>query len=377
MAPLLQASKLPQPPPGYISTDFITFRHPHYEVPYNVLLVVPRTDPTEQGFGVHHGTALVACQIIGNNAFETGQLALDANGEQLVTLPHDDVLLGSAYYFIVDGPYNLENPYPVVPTFQDWTFPHNRLPASWPPASGPPMTSCGISAYTFPVESAHLVPQKQGRWYAGNGMSEYTDLPFANIDNLANRTPLRRDIQYLFDDRALAIVPKNSTYVSHIMSTRAENYWPEHHNVAVQGLHRHARAYLFARFAWTVLFSMKSFVCTGVDRYVIQVSDSKTGRGTVSEATWVKAADLVAKYSGGSTQEAGPASKRQKTQDGLEGDGTSDCSFAEDDINAVYSWNHDHGQKPWPSDSTAPAGPNDEDDGYKGKAVDRPNDGAM
>ena len=83
----------------------IRFLHPGYPT-NNMLLCLPRVDCTPTGtFGVHYRTALLACQIIAGNAFDTGRLTLDKAGQRPVDLPLDDVLTEAVYYLIVgDGP---------------------------------------------------------------------------------------------------------------------------------------------------------------------------------------------------------------------------------------------------------------------------------
>lgn len=97
----------------------ISFLHPGYNEPTNVLFRMPRADRVpsstsasasvyssgdELQFGVHHRTALAACQIVANNAFD-GFLALDAAGAQRVDglALLDSILIASEYYFIVPG----------------------------------------------------------------------------------------------------------------------------------------------------------------------------------------------------------------------------------------------------------------------------------
>ncbi|KAK3290675.1 uncharacterized protein B0H64DRAFT_378473 [Chaetomium fimeti] len=339
---MTEPSKHPQVYTEKILLEFIEFRHPHYDAPSNILIQFPRTEVVDHQRGVHYGTALVACQIIANNAFSTGSLALDPNGEELVVLDFDDVLTNSYYYFIVAGSYNRDNPYPIVPSFQDWEFPHNQIPDAWPPSTVFPSSACGVTGYPFPVESAHLVPQKQSMWFERNGMRRYADnrLMGGNVDNQANIIPLRSDIHVIFDDRSMAIIPRRSSYTTSVISDRADHYYPHHHNVIVHGLHRNARAYLFARFAWTVLFSMKAFVCQGFDRRIVQISTSDSRSANTYGTVWVQASELYAKYSGGGTQESGPASKstakRQKPGDAMDDD---DYSVTEEEIiNAVYTW---------------------------------------
>jgi hypothetical protein len=54
-------------------------------------------------YGVHHRTALLACQIIAGNAFDNSRFAFDKAGQQPVQVPLDGVLTDNQYYLIVDG----------------------------------------------------------------------------------------------------------------------------------------------------------------------------------------------------------------------------------------------------------------------------------
>ena len=86
---------------------FIEFCHPGYAAPYNVLLTLARVDRSTatNPLGVHHGTALTALQIIADNAFETGRITLDRDGQRDVNVPLEGILTESTYYFIVgDSP---------------------------------------------------------------------------------------------------------------------------------------------------------------------------------------------------------------------------------------------------------------------------------
>jgi len=62
----------PRPATDLAQLPIISFRHPGYQT-WDVLLVLPHVDThasEPDKFGVHHATALLACQIIGNNAFD-------------------------------------------------------------------------------------------------------------------------------------------------------------------------------------------------------------------------------------------------------------------------------------------------------------------
>ena len=95
----------PLPPTELRSREAIRILHPGYSTS-NILLSLPRVDRAAgtTTFGVHYGTALLACQIIAGNAF-TGRLTSDQAGQLPVQLLFDDILTKEVYYFMVgDGP---------------------------------------------------------------------------------------------------------------------------------------------------------------------------------------------------------------------------------------------------------------------------------
>ncbi|KAL7624887.1 hypothetical protein AAE478_004101 [Parahypoxylon ruwenzoriense] len=277
-----QASPLPST--ELCLQDDIRFLHPGYPgypAPLNVLLRLPRVDRTSTGtFGVHYRTALIACQIIGNNAFDTGRLALDDKGQRLVHGSPDGILEESVYYFFVD---DYPSQYAVVPSFQDWEFPHDRIPDSWPKPSPSAIreTRCGLTNFSSPLHEALLVPGREWSWYDMNGMRLYGLGAGQNeIDNEVNTIPLKSDVHDIFDNRWFAIVPKTADsgtpqYVSHILSPSAAEFWPSQHNILIKSLYPDSRPYLFARFAWAILLQVKDFICEGLERRVVQVCMDK------------------------------------------------------------------------------------------------------
>lgn len=92
----------PLPPNDLDSREAIRFLHPGYSIS-NTLVSLPRVDRVESTttFGVHYGTALLACQIVAGNAFDTGRLTLDQAGQRPVNLPLDDILTENVYYFMI------------------------------------------------------------------------------------------------------------------------------------------------------------------------------------------------------------------------------------------------------------------------------------
>lgn len=103
--------------PVLTTTKSIRFLHPGYDAPNHVLFRLARVDAVDTSnlaagasnppsLGVCHATALVACQVVANNAW-MGRLALDKEGQTLVTASLDDVLLLDEYYFVIQGEHNL------------------------------------------------------------------------------------------------------------------------------------------------------------------------------------------------------------------------------------------------------------------------------
>ncbi|QSS63998.1 hypothetical protein I7I51_01059 [Histoplasma capsulatum] len=226
-------------------------------------------------FGVHHRTALVACQVIANNAFDTGCFTLDGDGLQRLNIPPDGILTGGKYYLILgEGP----SLYPIMPSFLDWEFAYGRIPEPWnqaPVTASSTTSDCAVTNYSLCTEQAHIVPREEETWYVRNGMGIY-GANLGDINEATNVLPLRSDIHKCFDNRWFVIVPKTAgtevstpaalhspQFVTHILSTEIAQYWPTYHNTLVQHLQVDCSPYLFARFAWAVLLHVKFFINSG------------------------------------------------------------------------------------------------------------------
>ncbi|KAF4631087.1 hypothetical protein G7Y89_g7047 [Cudoniella acicularis] len=311
--------------------DDICFHHPGYRIS-NLLLTLPRVDSTvvadtTPAYGVHHRTALLACQIIAGNAFNNSRFAVDREGRQLVQVPLDGVLTDSQYYFIVDGSSKV--------------FPSSLLTilAKSSAAAASSTTTCGITNTNYAIDGAYLVPQKERTWYEDNNMSRYgVGLP--NIDNRVNILPLRKDIHYCFDNRWFVIIPKitkvetgsatpSIQYITYIISREAAEIWPIYHNALVKSLHNSSRAYLFARFAWAILFRVKSFIISGRPRHVIRIHKDEEGE-IEYKAEHLTGIMLSSRYGGGGSQAATP--KKRKFEPG---------SAANDEENPIESSSED------------------------------------
>jgi hypothetical protein len=244
--------------------------------------------------------------------------------------------------------------YPVVPSFDDWEFPHGRLPVSWPetippaderrrwPETIPPADErrrCGVTNFSYPLEEAHLIPRKETNWFLRNDMGRYNFTgAFPLINDPANLLPLKTDTHDIFDDRQFVIIPKaagagaagvgasvavgvgtgaeGSTgagidahlplpFVTHMLGRDSAEFWPTHHNILVRSLHTHASPYLFARFAWAILFHVKRFILSGAGR-VIVLQVTLDNKKTAYQAKLLTGKELMKSYGGGGSQSATP-----------------------------------------------------------------------
>ncbi|KAM3512716.1 hypothetical protein MY11210_003669 [Beauveria gryllotalpidicola] len=174
----------------------VTLRHPGYPDQHNILLILPafdlhkKKDSDNDGsdndgridFGLHHETARVACAIVANCRWD-GFLSEDkASGARPVMIGPDDLLLGRSYYFHIPnrvGDTRPDGPYPIVPSFAHFQFPHQNLPPTWKassltlPASQSNTVlardvSCRVTSSKLGTEIAHLIPRSEDAWFATN-----------------------------------------------------------------------------------------------------------------------------------------------------------------------------------------------------------------
>lgn len=274
-----QTTSKPLPAPD------ISFRHPGYNHSEDVLFTLPRLDSSDSpalAAGIHHGTALLACQIIANNAFE-GYLTTDRDGNQQVSVALNGILMDDDYWFVVPD----TDVYPVVPRFQEWQFPHGHMErlAAWDPKSQtveihvgvstdrptptttgveplsmlpPAVPRCVLSSNPYGIQKAHIVPVAQSEWFQANNMIRYGNRQVF-IDTGQNIVPIRHDLHKLWDDHVFALVPKraadghSSAFVVHVLNMpnpALNEFASEWHNTPVQegALDQAGKAFLLAKY---------------------------------------------------------------------------------------------------------------------------------
>ena len=219
-------------------------------------------------------------------------------------------------------------PYPVVPSFNDWQFPHENQP-NWPPIPTTTTTdTCCITTTFHALQQVHIIPKDVTLWYITNGIERYS-LTVAGINDTKNLIQMRSDIHYIFDDRWFVIIPKYDNYRVHCINDLAGEV--DIHDILLQNLRPKTQPLLLARFAWAILLQVKPFITSGHARKVRIRQQGKS----VWETLELSGRDLSAQYGGGGSKAATPASRKRR------GDQSSDQdSWDMESFNRrVQNWN--------------------------------------
>ncbi|KAI1499251.1 hypothetical protein F5X99DRAFT_390776 [Biscogniauxia marginata] len=297
------------------SKYLIRIRHPGYDDGDDLMLSLRAFDDADGG--LHYGFVHTACAIVADNSFD-GYLSRtrdDHDGRNRVQVGTHSILPSGDYWFHVPRsqetgiaatatvPYR----YPVVPSFQEWQFPHRRLPKTWgqdsdddddddiTPATvlGVPAPStlsaavqrrdvqCRVTAWTSNLECAQIVPEHEKPWFMRNHMAQYNyndSLSTADIvRDLKNVTLLRSDIHTEFDNRGLVFFPKSRDrrrFVAHSLKPTGD-ILPLYHNVTVDVVSC-AAEFLFARFAWAIFPSLSAFLTQAARPRLVVQTDQRT-----------------------------------------------------------------------------------------------------
>jgi hypothetical protein len=217
----------------------------------------------------------------------------------------------------------------VVPSFQDWPFPHGEVPDSWPfPAGNAHILGrdrCVLTSQALGCKRAHVVPKDEATWFETNAMATYA--PGHDVDSDGNLIRLRADIHKVYDALQLVIVPKkeiyapgndtgSAVYVVHVVDSGASEFWALYHNVPLQNIEHTAREYHLARFAIAVIEGVKGFLLQGHPRKVIRIEGGGDPRTVVLSGTELK--DL---YGGGGSNASSPVCSRDRRhEEGVDSD---------------------------------------------------------
>jgi hypothetical protein len=187
--------------------------------------------------------------------------------------------------------------YPVVPSFAEWSFPHDDLPSFWasddnsawptlsPAASATSIVTardltCRISGMEEACEMAHIIPTQEQEWYDKNSMRRCIGSNQKGIGDVSNMILLRKDLHFIFDARRLVFVPKAAAssdaacWVAHAM-VWSKDLLARYHNHQLHNISSIPQQYLLARFAWTLFPETEGFLVSGVERLLLVASRSK------------------------------------------------------------------------------------------------------
>ena len=177
------STSTPGRPPVPGNPIHVSFYHP---INQKMFLSLPKNNilpSTQSDFGVHHETALTACQIIACN--EPGFFSTSRNRSVVsarISPEHHPFLTSTKYYYHLLTQPDVTN-YPICVDFAFWSFPHDRLPQSWARAdpiedAGVERTAwtamnnrikqrdanCRITDWVDNRTTAHIVPAEQIEW---------------------------------------------------------------------------------------------------------------------------------------------------------------------------------------------------------------------
>ncbi|KAI0878758.1 hypothetical protein GGS24DRAFT_516559 [Hypoxylon argillaceum] len=207
-------------------------------------------------------------------------------------------------YFIVPG----DPLYAIVPAFQDWEFPHGRIPDSFPSltvsqqpdemkrhqqASRHPR--CAVTNSAYSCQQAHLILKAYEAWFSKNAMIMALDQ--------SNRM---RGID---------------GSVIHVLQTSKDGAWDEfaqeYHNLWVlpQHLAHISRECLFARFALNVFILVKPFLpIAPLKRRVARLVIDPDRNSFITKISDVSSGELKDEY-GSMSKNASPAKRKRATDE--------------------------------------------------------------
>jgi len=276
-------------PDGYrrlTSSPRVVVHHPGYtDDNTNELFALVATDGSPSAPGVQHGVVHTACAIFACNRFD-GWLSATRDASKRHAIAPQGLLPVGNYYFHVPPQDSTVNefanatlsPYPIIPTFRFWPFPHSQTPAPWkdalieerlaPEPAKQRDGTCRVTNHRESTESAHIIPASEKDWFGVNNMDKYSIWDSRRGQEVVNGDEnvicLREDVHTLWDRMYFSFVPKltsDDTYawVVHVHKPSQEMH-SLYHNLQLQPLAGIRHEFLLARFAWDIYPSLQGFL---------------------------------------------------------------------------------------------------------------------
>ncbi|KAF2768578.1 hypothetical protein EJ03DRAFT_352112 [Teratosphaeria nubilosa] len=200
----------------------ICVRHPDYHA-QNVLLSLPARDGASRD-RAHFPTVIAACSIITDNNPNVS-LSPSPDCRALPRLDPDaadDTIPAGDYFLHVPPPEGPAppSPYPIIPNFRAWSFPHHSLPPLWVGHAPPPKSNvnavaqenCRITNLHLACEDAQIIPASEKSWFTSNEMDQYGLLSARSGDAIAdtwvNKVRLQAHARRLWDELHFGIVSR-------------------------------------------------------------------------------------------------------------------------------------------------------------------------
>ncbi|CAH0023391.1 unnamed protein product [Clonostachys rhizophaga] len=300
------------PRPASSERPYIVIRHPAYPTTAPPLLQFRAVDRTWEGVkavpAYDHDTALIACGIVTGNTWPNGYIGLKIPKRnlyvKLMATKGEVLRTHEEYYYFVSDRASLDYQYPVVPSFDNWRFPHKNLPKPWaeisisglPPnfdrlggAVGAIERDLGGEQVTDRnrLEVARLIPEKYENWFFMNNMQIYRRSPKHELpmDDLGNLICLRPEKLKHFQHFQFTVVPRKKRpdevgpLVLRCLSPgEGDELVTLYHNRSAGCIVDMSKEYLFARFAMLMFRSDTMPFFTGDGETAMRMEDPRVTR---------------------------------------------------------------------------------------------------
>lgn len=243
----------------------------------------------------------MSCPSNGNGNGYKSSHSLDTNKSVSYCCVRLDIILSNDPCAQSVSPMLITYTYPIVPCFQEWSFPHGSLPALWNtirPYDNDTVRStvdavvvrdrsCRVTNNQIECDIAHLCPRSGITWFEFNDMQQYVSQQYRTteaINDPANAVLLRSDIHPAFDKFQFVFVPKaDGVLVTHVFSSVRElrNLY---HNATLHQVGSGTQ-FLLARFALAIFPCLPAFIQSG-QRRLLKLATEQTER-------WVDADECV------------------------------------------------------------------------------------
>ncbi|WPH04688.1 Hypothetical protein R9X50_00758100 [Acrodontium crateriforme] len=342
----------------------IYVRHSGYHG-QNTLFSLPATDGPNKD-RVHYETVVAACSIFVINHADLRLSTSEAGGPWVLSDVDGLISAGDYFLHVASRDPSDTEPFPIVPNFRSWPFPHGGLGSLWQQASindknearelgfpSQPLTaeSCRITNKRLVTENAHILPVSEKPWFSSNDMCRYGEELFgrtgeAIADTDSNLIRLRRDAHRLWDTVQISIVPRKddvgtgkAAWFTQMMRDDDE-LRQDWHCKRLQSLARCAPEYLFARFAWGIFPRLHGFLQAGRPRR-LTIYNKLNGKIETRMFSSGECRDFTVGQGKGRSASSTKKRARNESSDPIDDDDELECNESLEDLDGCNFSPHD------------------------------------